>query len=201
MGIMSPDPEQGSAIVTMLSLHPNLHAWSAAFARSEAGGDHAWVVDVLRDEGPALVRLLWRMLGREQDVLDAYQDTFCRLMARSREAGATPARGYVYRTAMNIALDMRRRRSVRHDHLADAASRLTSVAESQTNESTDPSLLESLRRAVDALPQRLREVIALRDLAGMPYRDVARILGLSCGTARVYRREAIVALSALLKDC
>jgi len=187
--------------VTALAPNFVLDAWSAAFARSEANGDHAWVVDVLRDDGPALVRLLWRMLGREQDVLDAYQDTFCRLIARSREAGAPPARGYVYRTAMNIALDMRRRRSVRHDHVADAASRLTSLAESQSsNESTDPTLLESLRRAVDALPPRLREVIVLRDLAGMPYRDVARILGLSNGTARVYRREAIVALSALLKD-
>ena len=56
-------------------------------------------------------------------------------------------------------------------------------------------MVEELREAIESLPERLRDVITLRDLAEMSYRDVSKILKITPGTARVYRREAIVELS------
>ncbi|MDH4202255.1 MAG: hypothetical protein OEV87_05125 [Phycisphaerae bacterium] len=38
-----------------------------------------WVLVAMQEFGPALVSMLWRILGREEDVCDAYQDTFLRL--------------------------------------------------------------------------------------------------------------------------
>lgn len=169
---------------------------------SQVRSSHGWVLRVMRADGPALVRLLWRMLGREQDVLDAYQDTFCRLIGMGDSQSAQPPRGYIFRTAMNIALDMRRRRKVRVDHLEAAAlARTAALTEPCLTGTGGQSLLEALREAIEELPQRLRDVVVLRDLAEMSYRDVARILGITGGTARVYRREAIVALAARLKEC
>lgn len=160
-----------------------------------------WLLHLMRKDGPALVRLFWRMLGREQDVLDAYQECFCKLIAQFERDGQVPHRGYAFRTAMNVALDARRRRKVRSDHLE-------SVAHSREPDRTDPSphavatgeLVDALRLAIASLPERLREVIVLRDLAEMSYRDVARVLNLTSGTARVYRREAIQRLSASLSE-
>lgn len=171
--------------------------WSAVAA------DQRWVLRSLREDGPALVRLLWRMLGREQDVLDAYQDCYCRLLAQARDASEPPGRGYIFRTAMNVAQDHRRRRRVRQTHwpaLAALRSQDTGEAPSPQEAAAQGDLVEALRLAMETLPQRLREVVALRDLAEMSYRDVARVLGLTVGTARVYRRQAIVALSELLKE-
>lgn len=169
---------------------------------SQVRSSHGWVLRAMRADGPALVRLLWRMLGREQDVLDAYQDTFCRLIGLGETGGEAPPHGYLFRTAMNIALDMRRRRKVRVDHLETAAlARMALTAASDSAPPGESSLVESLREAIEALPQRLRDVVVLRDLAEMSYRDVSRILGITGGTARVYRREAIVALAARLKEC
>ncbi len=169
---------------------------------SQVRSSHGWVLRVMRADGPALVRLLWRMLGREQDVLDAYQDTFCRLIGLGDSAGSAPPRGYIFRTAMNIALDMRRRRKVRVEHLEAAAlARMTPIADRDSGRVGEPSLVESLREAIEALPQRLRDVVVLRDLAEMSYHDVSLILDITGGTARVYRREAIVALAARLKEC
>lgn len=185
-----------------LTLPCDVSAILGSIDLSQVRSSHGWVLRVMRADGPALVRLLWRMLGREQDVLDAYQDTFCRLIGMGDTQSAPPPRGYIFRTAMNIALDMRRRRKVRVEHLEAAAyARTVAGSESAPARSSSISLVEELREAIEALPQRLRDVVVLRDLAEMSYGDVARILGITGGTARVYRREAIVALAARLKEC
>jgi DNA-directed RNA polymerase specialized sigma24 family protein len=41
-------------------------------------------------------------------------------------------------------------------------------------------------------------VVVLRDLTGMNYRRVSAIMNISTGTARVYRRQAIIRLGAKL---
>ena len=46
-------------------------------------------------------------------------------------------------------------------------------------------LQERLRSAVSRLPEYLREVVILRDLAELPYAGVGKILGISAATARV----------------
>jgi RNA polymerase sigma-70 factor (ECF subfamily) len=57
-------------------------------------------------------------------------------------------------------------------------------------------LAESLRRHIAELPDHLRSVVTLRDLGELPYREVARIMGISAGTARVYRCKAVQLLAA-----
>jgi RNA polymerase sigma-70 factor (ECF subfamily) len=46
-----------------------------------------------------------------------------------------------------------------------------------------------VRRAIDALPARYREVLALRELEGMSYNEVAEVLQVSIGTveSRLHR--------------
>jgi len=46
------------------------------------------------------------------------------------------------------------------------------------------------------LPEHLRDVIMLRDLAELSYKQVGRILGITPATARVYRCKAVQLLAA-----
>ena len=55
-------------------------------------------------DGPGIVRMLRRILGNEQDVMDAYQDCFCKLAQRPTGDRPSHARAYAYRTAGNIAM-------------------------------------------------------------------------------------------------
>ena len=169
---------------------------------STVRSDQGWVLGVMRRDGPALVRLLWRMLGREQEVLDAYQECFCKLIASAHREGESPCRSYVFRVAVNVALDVGRRKKVQREHLPSiaAAYEARAVRFKDPADSAD-TLLADLRKAIAGLPERLRDVIILRDLAELRYRDVSRILGLTVGTARVYRREAIVELSKKMGAC
>jgi RNA polymerase sigma factor (sigma-70 family) len=59
-------------------------------------------------------------------------------------------------------------------------------------------LQQKLRAAITRLPEYLREVVVLRDLAELPYERVSRILGIKAGTARVYRSKAIALLASWL---
>ena len=38
-----------------------------------------WILSTMQQHGPELVTMLWRILGNEQDVCDAYQSTFLQL--------------------------------------------------------------------------------------------------------------------------
>lgn len=166
----------------------------------------------MRSDGAGILRLLWRMLGREQDVLDAYQDCFCKLAQRERLDDLRSARAYAYRTASNIATEMIRARLRQRRHWPSVVKQKSAASEAQANpadagrgepaappaETTGP--LGGLREALAQLPAHLRNVIVLRDLSQMSYADVARILRIDPATARVYRRHAVVRLAELMTE-
>jgi len=56
-------------------------------------------------------------------------------------------------------------------------------------------LQENLRECIAQLPEHLRNVITLRDLAELSYSQIGRILGISAATARVYRCKAVQLLA------
>ncbi|MCB9858081.1 MAG: RNA polymerase sigma factor [Phycisphaerales bacterium] len=178
------------------AIQPDLAGLIGAIDLSAVRVNQAWVLTTMRKDGPALIRLLWRMLGREDDVLDAYQDCFCKLIAYSEKSGERPERAFVFRVAINAGRDIGRKRRVRIQHFTSVAEEMRRRDEARSEAAPGGGLLvQELRDAIESLPERLRDVISLRDLAELSYRDVSRILNITVGTARVYRREAIVALS------
>jgi len=160
---------------------------------------HAWVLRVMSAEGSGILRMLWRLLGREADVLDAYQDCFCKLATVGGARRLRNAKAYAYRTAGNIAIEMLRTRKRHKEHHP----RVLAAKRGATDDAAsagEPPIAEStaLRDAIAHLPEHLRNVITLRDLGRMSYQDVGRTLSITPATARVYRRHAIVKLADLL---
>jgi RNA polymerase sigma factor (sigma-70 family) len=60
-------------------------------------------------------------------------------------------------------------------------------------------LQETLRSYIAQLPEYLRNVLTLRDLAELSYAEIGKILGITAGTARVYRCKAIQLLSVWMR--
>jgi RNA polymerase sigma factor (sigma-70 family) len=153
-----------------------------------------WILTAMQQYGRELVTLLWRILGNEQDVCDAYQTTFLHLA--HLEGGRKPRwiKAYLFRTASNAAITMLRQRSVERKTLSN----MTDAGEEGPTTEIDfdaGHLAESLRSHIAQLPEHLRNVIMLRDLGELSYAEVARIMGVSAGTARVYRCKAIQMLA------
>ncbi|UCC98587.1 MAG: sigma-70 family RNA polymerase sigma factor [Phycisphaerales bacterium] len=153
-----------------------------------------WILSTMQKCGPELVTMLWRILGNEQDVCDAYQDTFLQLAHFQGGRKPEHVKAYVFRTANNVAISMLRRRMAERTRLSRPLA--TTEAENSPAEEVDSEYLqEALRRRMAQLPEHLRNVVALRDLAELSYVQVGRILGISAGTARVYRCKAVQLLA------
>ena len=160
-----------------------------------------WVLSAMHRHGQSLIAMLWRILGNEQDVCDAYQDTFLRLAHYKNGGKPEHIKAYVFRTAGNVAITMLRRRLI-EAKLINVVTQNTSTAKTvdYAAELNSKYLQQHLRQAIAGLPEYLRNVIIFRDLAELSYVQVGKILGISAATARVYRHKAVQLLSVWMKE-
>ncbi|MBN1346245.1 MAG: sigma-70 family RNA polymerase sigma factor [Phycisphaerae bacterium] len=182
------------------SLPASLRGMLDELASADTASGQRWILAVLKRHGPDVVALLWRMLGREQDVLDAYQSVVCQLAARGQRRCGRRRGAYFYRAAINAGIDLMRRRKREADHLkiyGDLRQRRAVASDSFVNVD-HLRLVEQMRQAVLRLPNHLRDVLVLRDMAEMDYLRIAGILRIAPATARVYRRQAVIRLSVML---
>ena len=158
-----------------------------------------WILSAMKADGAGLVSMLWRILGNEQDVCDAYQHTFLNLAHRQDVQKPKNVRAYLYRTAANIGISMLRRAQTRQKSHEIIAQTCPTECKTDYAKQLDSKLIQQkLRAAISELPDYLRNVIALRDLGELPYAQVANILGITQATARVYRSKAITVLAVLM---
>ena len=142
---------------------------------------------------------IWRFqLSRhrsEADAEDATQETFVRMMSslgELREPGAF--RGWLYRIALNEALETGRRRAAGAKALAASASMGT-----REEETVDRSeLRQAVRRAVGGLEDKLRTTVELRYEHGLAYADIAQAMDCPEGTVATRLRRAHERLKQVL---
>lgn len=154
-----------------------------------------WVLSAMNKHGSDLVTMLWRILGNEQDVCDVYQTTFLRLAHIDNGQKPRHIKAYLLRAASNTAISLLRTRASEKKRITQASLETVSLC-TPDHEISQKQLVDTLRAYVAQLPEHLRNVVALRDLAELPYSQVARVLGITPGTARVYRCKAVTLLAA-----
>ena len=142
--------------------------------------------------------MLWRILGNEQDVYDAYQDTFVQLAYHRNCRKPDNIKAFLFRSASNIAISVLRRRKV-HARACQAIVTQGAPVDAGMKDLDMGHILQELRENVARLPERLRSVVILRKFAELPYIQVAKILGITQSTARIYRCRAVRLLSARMK--
>lgn len=173
--------------------------WQGTLSESVPASQQ-WVLGSMQQYGPGLVTMLWRMLGDEHDVCDVYQDTFLHLAhAFADRPKPQHVRAYLYKTAMNVAISIIRRKRIERQHTKTLSQQTSdSFQVDYARELDVPVEQRQLRQAIGELPDYLADVILLRDLGQLPYAEVASILGISPAAARVYRHKAIGLLAARL---
>lgn len=146
-----------------------------------------WFSEEVQPHEPALRAYLHARFPSLPDHDDLVQETYTRLL-RARAAGnVSYAKAFLFTTARNAAFDLfRRRRVVPVEAITDFKE--LSVLEERPGA---PDLvdrqheLEVLAEAVRALPDRCRQVIMLRYLDGLSYKEIAVQLGISPETVKV----------------
>jgi RNA polymerase sigma factor (sigma-70 family) len=128
----------------------------------------------------ALMRYVSRLLPPER-AEDVVQQAFVKAYeAMHRGDAELNLRPWLYRIAHNTALNALRDRSLRHDELDE---RIDGVE--QPDQALERSQgLRDVLVAVQALPERQRDAILLRELEGRSYEEIALALGVTDGAVR-----------------
>lgn len=153
-----------------------------------------WILSAMQRHGQELITMLWRILGNEQDVCDAYQSTFLQLAHYQDRKKPEYVKAYIYRTASNVAISMLRTRIAERKRVSSTQGAKRDL-NSPEKELDYKYLVETLRCCMAQLPEHLRNVVALRDMAELSYAQIGRMLGISPATARVYRCKAVQLLA------
>jgi RNA polymerase sigma-70 factor (ECF subfamily) len=163
------------------------------------GGERGAFEELARRHLGRVHGLLFRMVGNHEDAEDLAQESFVRAWSALRwfrgEAGFGP---WIWRIALHLARDHQRRRGRRGAmRTIDAGLVAGSDAGSRSGPGSAPNE-EASRRELQArldaelqrLPHRMRAAFVLRTFEGLEYSDVAAVLGISAGTARVHVLKA-----------
>ncbi len=164
-------------------------------------GDTAAFDELVRLTYGDVYNLAIKLTGNEADANDVVQDTYVRAFRGLRRfRGDAAFSTWLYRIASNCASSLMSRRSrQRCDSLAEADEFV------ETDPDQDPSLRaeasslrQSLDRALEQLPHRLRAVMELRHLEDLSHREIAERLGISESATKVRIHRARNTLRRLL---
>ena len=142
-----------------------------------------------RTNGPLWAYLL-RISGRRDVADDLLQESYCRfLAAKLPEMDATESRSYLFRIATNLLRDRWRRRGV-----SDTVNTTRQSCED------DPETRADVRRALERLKPRERQLLWLAHVEGFDHREIARLTGLKVASVRVLLFRARGELAGALRE-
>jgi RNA polymerase sigma-70 factor (ECF subfamily) len=151
-------------------------------ARHAADGDASALDALLRRHTSLVHAVCRRVLNNPDDALDATQEA---LIAIARKVHLFDGRSrfstWAYRVATNAALDEARRRNRRptpSETLPDHAGYDSGSLDAGVADRLD------IDAALSTLSPEARAAVALRDLVGMDYAEIAEVLDLAPGTVR-----------------
>jgi RNA polymerase sigma-70 factor (ECF subfamily) len=145
------------------------------------GAPRAFDELVRRWQSP-LARILVRLSSQPQ-VDDLCQEVFVKVyLARARYRPEGAFSTWLYRIALNVVRDQVRR--TRGWLIYVEVPSTESVELGPDSLAADAEEHESVRRAVHALPDKLREAVVLKHFGELPFAEVAQVLGIPLSTAK-----------------
>jgi len=161
-----------------------------------------WFAEEVQPHEPALRAYLQARFPTLGDHDDIVQETYTRLLRTKDAGGVRYTKAFLFTAARNVAFDLFRRRGAKPTEAVTDLVEL-SVLEDRpgAGEQIDQSYeLEVLADAVRALPDRCRQVIMLRYLDGLAYKEIAVQLGISAETVKVHMAKGMRRCAAFFAD-
>jgi RNA polymerase sigma-70 factor (ECF subfamily) len=153
-----------------------------------------------------------RMIGPGEDAEDLTQEVFVKayINIRSFQSRAS-LNTWLFRIATNICIDHQRRRrrggigtvSMTHDDRNDDSDGERELPDDRFEPARlllNSELGARIEEALQTLPEKMRTVVLLYDIEGLPYEEISQIVDCPLGTVKSRLFNARVALRDKLKD-
>lgn len=156
------------------------------------------LADVSRSHHAALVRSLTVRTGSVEDAKEIVQEAYAKMLALDRPKTIGVVAGYLWRVAVNLAID-RKRQHVLHERFRRAV-----IPRTQTQELSTELVVEArerlaiVERAIGELPPRCLEAFVLHVLKGLTFDEVGREMAISGRMAKKHVARALEYLQTCL---
>jgi RNA polymerase sigma factor (sigma-70 family) len=155
--------------------------------RRAVGGDERAFAAIFRRYHQSLYRFCLAIVGNPEDAQDALQNTMIKVMrALPGEERTIELKPWLYRIAHNESIDLLRRRRETRELDSEQAAPGYGLAEDVATRERLRRLLVDLRE----LPERQREVLVMREMAGLGFEEIGVALETSGAVARQTLYEA-----------
>ena len=161
-----------------------------------------WFTEEVQPHEPALRAYLQARFPTLEEHDDIVQETYTRLLRAQANGGVRYPKAFLFTAARNAAFDLFRRRGAKPTEAVTDLVELTVLEDIPgVGEQMDQSYeLEVLADAVRALPDRCRQVIMLRYLDGLAYKEIAVQLGISAETVKVHMAKGMRRCAAFFAE-
>ncbi len=157
---------------------------------------------LFRTHQSTLARFFNRHAPDKSEVPDLTQEVFLKLSRSEVPDALDNSGGYVISVARSVLIDHHRRRQVRraadHTGLDNLDVESTDLPADRVLDSK--AIAERVQVALLTLPERTRDVFALRTIRGMKMADVAETMRISLSTAEKHHARALAYLAEQLAD-
>jgi RNA polymerase sigma-70 factor, ECF subfamily len=164
-------------------------AGDAVLLRRVRRGDLEAYGELVRRHSRRAYSIAYGILLHRQDAEDAVQDAFARALKRIEDVDIRrPFHPWLYRIVMNMAISLRRARSVRTT--SELPDQLSSADDGPERLAERAHLRSQLIRALDSLPEQQRQIVLLADVEELSSSEIGEILQMPAGTVRYQLHRA-----------
>jgi RNA polymerase sigma-70 factor (ECF subfamily) len=153
-------------------------------------GDTEGAAELFERYGPALLRFSDRLLSDRSTAEEVTQEVFVKVISRAHQYdGRAEVASWLFAIAANACRDRRRRDRRATVVPLEAVPELAQRGEGVEGRLMDREKREAVRAALAHLSQEQREALVLARYHGLPYAEIAIVLGISVGAVktRIFR--------------
>jgi len=162
-------------------VHPAMESEAQLVARAQNGDRNAYG-DLVRSHHRGVIQVIYRMCGDSELAQDAAQEAFLRAWTHlPTYRPGTNLRSWLYRIAVNAALDVLRRES----KISNTDFETLTMPDPQAGPESELLKKErtlAVQIAILTLSEASRSVLVLREYGGLTYQEIAAALEIPMGT-------------------
>jgi RNA polymerase sigma-70 factor (ECF subfamily) len=177
-------------------------------------GDRTSFVSLVKKHKTAIYNFVLRLVRSPAAAEDLVQDVFVKIVQSAVDfKHESKFSTWAYTIARNICIDHLRKMSLRQHPSLDQArgdapegpTLLDRTADAHPSAAVERSVIgmelgQRIARCVESLPQEQREVFLLREVADLPFKDIAAITGVPENTVKSRMRYALERLQESLAE-